>query len=311
MKIGITQQLVTPESNIAFENLAARAEQIADSFGLVADFQRAAGKADHKKKSVIGIEASTEAWTEYIEITQWKCVIEYIGGGERLARERERYYCERVVIWNRANFECHLSYYSKSAERSAHQFHQIIPGDVFDHAPAAMNEVTAVTDEANPDEQVARSALGKTKRPSVRGADQRAESDQIGFARIDRKALTSTGNGSIQFSDGDSRFRNNCHVVRFVRDDSRQPSRRDAQRDGRAPNSGERARRADRSQRNSVDFAHADELANLIDGMGLDDRIRGAGFEIARRADVAGADDAVQPIFQTRRCESSHDFRFD
>src|SRR5271155_4264396 len=176
IKIGITQQLVTPEAGIAFENFAARAEQIADSFGLVVDFQRAAGKADHKKKSVIGIEASTEAWTEYIEITQWKCVIEYIGGGERLARERERYYCERVVIRNRANFKCRLSYYSKCAERSAHQFHQIIPGDVFDHAPAAVNDLAAVTHEANSDKQVARSALGKTKRSGVRGTDQRAES---------------------------------------------------------------------------------------------------------------------------------------
>ena len=66
-----------------------------------------------------------------------------------------------------------------------------------------------------------------------------------------------------------------------------------------------------RSQRNAIDFAHADELANLIDGIGLDDHIRGAGFEIVRRADAAGADDAVQLIFQTRRCASSHDFRFD
>jgi hypothetical protein len=29
-----------------------------------------------------------------------------------------------------------------------------------------------------------------------------------------------------------------------------------------------------------------------------------------RRAHAAGADDAVQLIFQTRRCASSHDFRF-
>ena len=195
MKIDIAQQLVTPERSVAVENFAARAKKIVDSFCLVADFQRTAGEADHKKKSMIGIEVSTEARTEYIEITQWKCVIEYVGGGERLARERERDYCERVVIRNRAHFECRLSYYSKCAERSAHQFHQIIPGDVFDHAPAAVNEVTAVTDEANPDEQVARSALGKTKRPRVRGADQRAESGQIGFAWIDRKALTGTGDG--------------------------------------------------------------------------------------------------------------------
>ncbi len=190
MKIDIAQQLVSPESGVAVENFAARAEQIADPFGLIADFQRATGEADHKKKSMIGIEVSPEAWTEYIEITQWKCVIEYVGGGERLARERKRHYCERVVIRNRANFKCRLSYYSKCAERSAHQFHQIIPGDVFDHAPAAVNELTAVTDEANPDEQVARSALGKTKRSGVRGADQRAESRQIGFAWIDGKALT-------------------------------------------------------------------------------------------------------------------------
>ncbi len=97
MKIDIAQQLVTPESGIAVENFAARAKQIANPFGLMGDFQRAAGEADHKKKSMIGIEASIEAWTDYIEITQWKCLIEYVGGGERLARERERNYCERVA----------------------------------------------------------------------------------------------------------------------------------------------------------------------------------------------------------------------
>ena len=106
-------------------------------------------------------------------------------------------------------------------------------------------------------------------------------------------------------------FRDNRHVVGFVRDDSRQPHHRDAQRDWRAANSSERASRADRSQRNAIHFAHADELADLIDGIGLDDHIRGARFEIVRRADAAGADDAVQLIFQTRRCASSHDFRFD
>src|SRR6202046_154625 len=174
MKIDIAQQLVSPESGVTVENFAARAEQIVDPFGLMADFQRAAGEADHEKKSMIGIEVSREAWTEYIEITQWKCVIEYVSGGARLAREPKRHYCERVAIRNRAHFEYRLSYYSKCPERSAHQFHQIIPGYVFDHAPAAVNEVTAVTDETNSDQQVARSALGKTKRPSVRGADQRA-----------------------------------------------------------------------------------------------------------------------------------------
>ena len=80
---------------------------------------------------------------------------------------------------------------------------------------------------------------------------------------------------------------------------------------GAAPNPGERASRADRSQRNAIHFAHANELANLIDRIGLDDCIRGARFEIVRRAHAAGADDAVQLIFQTRRCASSHDFRFD
>ncbi len=90
MKIDIAQQRVTPASGIAIENFAARAKKIVDSFCLVTDFQRTAGEADHKKKSMIGIKMSTEAWTEYIEITQWKCVIEYVGGGERLARERER-----------------------------------------------------------------------------------------------------------------------------------------------------------------------------------------------------------------------------
>ncbi|HSY79976.1 MAG TPA: hypothetical protein VK884_10215 [Verrucomicrobiae bacterium] len=265
MKIDIAQQLVSPESGVTVENFAARAEQIVDPFGLMADFQTAAGETDHKKKSMIGIEVSREAWTEYIEITQWKCVIEYVGSGERLARERKRHYCKRVAIWNRAHFECRLSYYSQCAERSAHQFHQIIPGDVFDHPPAAVNELTAVTYEANPDEQIARSALGKTKRTRMCGADQRAESGQTGFAWINGKALTGAGDGSIQFSDGDSRLCNDCHVVGFVRDDSRQTRHRDAQRDRRAPNSGERAGRADRSQWNSVDFAHADKLANLID----------------------------------------------
>src|ERR1700735_952436 len=172
MKIDIAQQLVSPDSGVTVENFAARSEQIADPFGLMGDFQRATGEAGHKKKSMIGIEVSREAWTEYIEITQWKCVIEYVGSGERLARERKRHYCKRVAIWNRAHFECRFSYYSKGSERAAHQFHQIIPGNVFDHAPATVNDLAAVTDEANPDQQVARSALGKTKRSGVRGADQ-------------------------------------------------------------------------------------------------------------------------------------------
>ena len=50
MKIDIAQQLVAPESGIAVENFAARAEQIANSLGLVADLQRTSGETGEKKK---------------------------------------------------------------------------------------------------------------------------------------------------------------------------------------------------------------------------------------------------------------------
>ena len=101
---------------------------------------------------------------------------------------------------------------------------------------------------------------------------------------------------AFRCADGDSRFRDNRHVVWFVRDDSRQPRHRDTERDGRAPDSRERARRANGSQRNAIRFAHADDLADFLDRRGLDDRIRGARFGSGWRADATGADDRLEPV---------------
>jgi hypothetical protein len=84
MKIDIAQQLVTPESAIAAQNFTARADQIANPLSLVANLQWISRETGQKKKLTRRMEAGCEGRTEYIEITQWQCVIEYARSGERV-----------------------------------------------------------------------------------------------------------------------------------------------------------------------------------------------------------------------------------
>jgi pyruvate/2-oxoglutarate dehydrogenase complex dihydrolipoamide dehydrogenase (E3) component len=98
------------------ENLSARAEQVEDSLGLVADFWRTSGETGQKKKLAGEIDARREAGTEYIEITQWQCVIEYTSGGECVRGARIRNHCHTVGSWNRTHLERRLGYDSKSTE---------------------------------------------------------------------------------------------------------------------------------------------------------------------------------------------------
>src|SRR5208282_2993802 len=112
MKIDVTQQPVAPESAVAIENFAARSDQIADSPGQVSNFEWASGETSEKKELTGRIETCSEGWTEYIEITQWQCVIEYASGGECVCRARIRNHREAVVSWNGAHLERRLSYYS-------------------------------------------------------------------------------------------------------------------------------------------------------------------------------------------------------
>ena len=48
MKIDVAQQLVATAGAIAVENFAARDDQIANSFGLVADLERTSGETGEK-----------------------------------------------------------------------------------------------------------------------------------------------------------------------------------------------------------------------------------------------------------------------
>src|ERR1035437_10486629 len=182
MEIDIAQQLITPESAVVAQNFTARADQIANPLSLVANLQWTSRETGQKKKLTDRIEAGCEGRTEYIEITQWQCVIEYASGGERVCCARIGNDRETVVTWNGTHFERRLSYYSKCTECPTHQFHQIIARDVFDHAAAAVNEVAAVTDEANSDQDVAGGPLEKARRPGVRGPDKGAESRHPGAA---------------------------------------------------------------------------------------------------------------------------------
>ena len=97
MEIHVAQLLVATEGAFAVEDFAARADQVANSFRLVADFKWTSGEAGQKKKLINRIEARCEGWTEYIQITQWQCVIEYSGGGERIGRARIRNQRETVL----------------------------------------------------------------------------------------------------------------------------------------------------------------------------------------------------------------------
>jgi hypothetical protein len=130
----------------------------------------------------------------------------------------------------------------------------------------------------------------------VRGANQRAESCNRGIARIDGESLAGTAHGGVQVADGDSGLRDNCHVVRLVRDDSRQARHRDTERDRRTPDSSERASRPDGSQRDTIRFAHPYDLANLLDRRRLDDQISGARFSIGRCAKATGTDYRLETV---------------
>jgi hypothetical protein len=130
----------------------------------------------------------------------------------------------------------------------------------------------------------------------VRGANQRAERCNRGIAWINGKSLAGSGHGAVQIAEGDSRLRDNCHVVRLVRDDSRQALHRDTERDRRTPDSRERASRANSSQSNAIRFAHVHNFADLIDRRGLYDQISGARFGTDRSAEATGADDRLETV---------------
>jgi hypothetical protein len=100
----------------------------------------------------------------------------------------------------------------------------------------------------------------------------------------------------IQLANGDSSFRDDCHVVGFVGDDSRESRHRDAQCDRCLPNRCESTRCADGDQRDSIRFAHADDLANLSDRSGLDDGIRSACLRSDWLANATGTDERVQSV---------------
>ena len=50
-----------------------------------------------------------------------------------------------------------------------------------------------------------------------------------------------------------------------------------------------------------IGLAHTDDLANFFDRSGLDDHIRGARLISGWPANVAGADDRLEPIRQIER----------
>src|SRR5260370_12314264 len=126
MEIDIAQQFVTRAGGIIVENFSASADQIANPFRLVADLKWASGETGKQKKLTRRIEACRERRTEYIEITQWQSIIEYVSCGERFVCTLIRNYCEAIGSWNRTYFERCLSYYSKCPESAAHQLHQLI-----------------------------------------------------------------------------------------------------------------------------------------------------------------------------------------
>src|SRR5260370_16285557 len=155
MRVEIAQKLVTSLRNIVVENFSARADQLADSFGLVADLEWTPTETTQEKTLSSRIGADGESRTEYIAISQWQCFIEYMRRGECVGRARIRNHCETILGGNWTHLERQLGQYSKRSERAAHQLHQIITGNVFDHAATAVNEFAAVADEASSAQQAA------------------------------------------------------------------------------------------------------------------------------------------------------------
>ena len=85
-----------------------------------------------------------------------------------------------------------------------------------------------------------------------------------GLARVEREALSVLCQALVERAERHPGLGDHGHVVGLVGDDAVHPRERDAEHRGRAANFAERARGAERRERDAVGFAFADELGDFV-----------------------------------------------
>ncbi len=180
---------------------------------------------------------------------------------------------ERVVFRNRANLEGRLGHDAEGAERAGQHLHEIVAGDVFDHAAARANDAPAVADILNADQQVAHGSFRQPQRTGVR----RARSASRAWShpdREDRPAAAVRASLSVAFRSPtrEARLRDHRHVLGLVRDDVRHAPQRNSDPHRSAADLGERSRGAHRREADFVRLAFAHDGRDLLGALRLDDR---------------------------------------
>ncbi len=243
------------------------------------------------------LQAGRHRRAQHLEMDERQRVVYFARPIECVLRACQRRERERVALGNRPQLESRFGDYSQRAERSGHHLHQIIAGHVFDDPPAAMHQTSGMPDEADADQKIARRAFGMPERTRVRRADERAERGRIGRARIERQALRMPGQARVERPERHSGLGDHGHVLGLVGHDASHACERDAERCGRAADLTERARRAQRRERDFFRFAMAHDFRKLVGVARLGDDRRHAGLAPPRPSHALGVEQPAQRIF--------------